>query len=47
MSGAALLLWLVLRGGTADHDWARYYGAGKILAIGCVLVGTTLLTRRR
>ncbi|MFC4328005.1 hypothetical protein ACFPC0_09200 [Streptomyces andamanensis] len=45
--GAGLLLWLVLRGADADDDWSRYYGAGKILAIGCVVAGTTLLARRR
>ncbi|MEU5732201.1 MULTISPECIES: hypothetical protein [Streptomyces] len=47
MSGIGLLSWLILHGGTADNDWSRYYGAGKIMAIGCVIVGTTLLARRR
>ncbi|MFF9349231.1 hypothetical protein [Streptomyces sp. NPDC014734] len=47
VSGAGLLLWLVLRGDAADDDWSRYYGAGKVLAIGCVIAGTTLLARRR
>jgi hypothetical protein len=46
VSGLGLLLWLILRGDTADSDWSRYYGAGKILAIGCVIAGTTLLARR-
>lgn len=46
-SGTGLLLWLILRGGTGDDDWSHYYGASKILAIGCVIVGTTLLARRR
>lgn len=45
--GAGLLLWLVLRGSPADDDWSHYYGAGKVLAIGCVVAGTTLLARRR
>ncbi|MER5619162.1 hypothetical protein [Streptomyces sp. NPDC002215] len=47
VSGIGLLLWLILRGGTADDDWSHYYGAGKILAIGCVIAGTTFLARRR
>ncbi|MEV7794222.1 hypothetical protein AB0O68_19900 [Streptomyces sp. NPDC087512] len=47
MSGAGLLLWLVLSGATADDDWSGYYAAGKILAIGCVIAGTALLSRRR
>ncbi|WP_329164911.1 hypothetical protein OG204_04785 [Streptomyces sp. NBC_01387] len=47
VSGIGLLLWLILRGGTADDDWSHYYGASKILAIGCVIAGTTLLARRR
>lgn len=47
VSGTGLLLWLILRGGTDDNDWSHYYGAGKILAIGCVVAGTTLLARRR
>ncbi len=45
--GAGLLVWLVLRGDSADEDWARYYGAGKVLAIGCVIAGTALVARRR
>lgn len=47
LSGIGLLLWLILRGGAADNDWSGYYGAGKILATGSVIVGTTLLARRR
>ncbi|MET8747299.1 hypothetical protein [Streptomyces sp. NPDC004728] len=47
MSGIGLLLCLILRGGTDDDDWSHYYGAGKILAIGCVIAGTTFLARRR
>ncbi|WP_432091315.1 hypothetical protein [Streptomyces sp. NRRL F-5630] len=45
--GAGLFVWLVLRGDSADEDWARYYGAGKVLAIGCVIAGTALVARRR
>ncbi|MER6851328.1 hypothetical protein AB0A81_37535 [Streptomyces flaveolus] len=47
VSGLGLLLWLVLGTGTAGSDWSRSYGAGKILAIGCVVAGTALLARRR
>nr|WP_202437912.1 hypothetical protein [Streptomyces sp. SID5910] len=46
-SGLGLLVWLLLSGGTADNDWSGYYAASKVLAIGCVVVGTTLLSRRR
>ncbi|MFB7596791.1 hypothetical protein [Streptomyces sp. NPDC056160] len=35
--GAGLFLRLVLRGDSADSDWSHHYGAGKILAIGCVV----------
>ncbi|GAB1332156.1 hypothetical protein [Streptomyces sennicomposti] len=45
--GAGLLLWLVLRGESTDSDWSHYYGAGKVLAIGCVVAGTSVLARRR
>ncbi|MBT2413330.1 hypothetical protein J7I94_22660 [Streptomyces sp. ISL-12] len=45
--GAALLLWLVLSGKSFDEDWASYYGAGRVAAIGCVVAGVSLLTRRR
>ncbi|WP_328332576.1 MULTISPECIES: hypothetical protein [unclassified Streptomyces] len=46
-AGIALLLWLLLTGKTADGDWSFYYGAGKVLAIGCVVAGTGLVSRRR
>ncbi|WP_327294662.1 MULTISPECIES: hypothetical protein [unclassified Streptomyces] len=46
-AGIALLLWLLLTGKTAGDDWTLYYRAGKILAIGCVVAGTGLLSRRR
>ncbi|MFD4632341.1 hypothetical protein ACFVYR_30675 [Streptomyces sp. NPDC058284] len=45
--GVALLLWLLLSGQTDDDDWSAYYGAGKVLAIGCVVAGTTLVARGR
>jgi hypothetical protein len=45
--GAGLLLWLVWGAGNDGDDWSRYYGPAKILAIGCVIGGTTLLARRR
>ncbi|MFJ9041834.1 hypothetical protein ACIRF8_35370 [Streptomyces sp. NPDC102406] len=45
--GLALLLWLVWGGTSATDDWYQYYGAAKVIAIGCVIAGTTLLARRR
>ncbi|MET9532379.1 hypothetical protein ABZY02_17680 [Streptomyces sp. NPDC006649] len=47
VSGVGLLLLLVWAGSNAADDWALYYGAGKVVAIGCVIAGTTLLARRR
>ena len=47
VSGTGLLLWLILRGHTTDSDWSHYYVAGKLLAVGCVIVCTTFLARRR
>ncbi|GAA4100084.1 hypothetical protein GCM10022284_43490 [Streptomyces hundungensis] len=45
--GVGLLLWLVWGGRAATEDWHQYYGAAKVLAIGCVITGTTLLASRR
>ncbi|MFJ8825330.1 hypothetical protein ACIREE_26565 [Streptomyces sp. NPDC102467] len=45
--GAGLLLWLVWGGSDAADAWSQYYGAAKVLAIGCVIAGATLLARRR
>ncbi|MEU6392322.1 hypothetical protein [Streptomyces sp. NPDC046939] len=44
--GLALLLWLVW-GSAAGDNWSQYYGAAKVLAIGSVVAGTTLLARGR
>lgn len=46
-SGVGLLLWLILGGSGAADDWSSFYGAGKILAIGSVVAGTTVVARRR
>lgn len=47
VAGVGLLLWLVWGGSAVADDWSQYYGAAKVVAIGCVIAGTTLLTRLR
>ncbi|MEV2216072.1 hypothetical protein AB0H86_32415 [Streptomyces sp. NPDC050997] len=44
--GGVLLLWLVLRGSGVEEHWAQYYGAAKVVAVGLVVAGTTLVARR-
>ncbi|MEV7469722.1 hypothetical protein AB0O20_24930 [Streptomyces kronopolitis] len=46
--GALLAAWIFLRlPGTPPGPTHGYYGASKVIAIGLVLVGGTLLNRRR
>ncbi|WP_433858006.1 hypothetical protein [Streptomyces kronopolitis] len=46
--GALLAAWVFLRlPGTPPEPAYGYYGASKVIALGLVIVGSTLLTRRR
>ncbi|MCZ9346801.1 hypothetical protein NGM37_54785 [Streptomyces sp. TRM76130] len=47
VTGAAVLLWLVLSGKSFDEDRASCYGAVRVVAIGCVVAGASLLVGRR
>ncbi|WP_063787086.1 hypothetical protein [Streptomyces sp. NBRC 110028] len=45
--GVGLLLWSSVTGNAGGDNWALSYGAGKVLAIGCVVAGAALLGRYR
>lgn len=45
--GAGAVVWFVLCGSDPDDDWAGYYLAAKILAVGLVVSGALLLDRFR